>query len=183
MPYEPSITLIMKKISLIYIRKTISWIREIHATRKLISWMLKNIKVNGDKIHTSVYYKRDDFGFPIANFLWLSGDVPRLLSYSIYVSQLGDALAFLISILKLYKSPLNCLVRYHRENNRSYTWPFYSHVRTFPLTFDHWLTDGRDFMTGLVQTSEDATRSRALILSPLIVSRDFYSLWSFSLLV
>ena len=131
----------MKNISLIYIRKTISWIREIHATRKLLSWILKNIKVNGDKIHTlsSVYYKRDDFGFPIANFLWLSGDVPRLLSYGIYVSQLGDALAFLISIQKLYKWPLNCWVRYHRENNRSYTWPFYRHVRTFPSTFHHWL--------------------------------------------
>ena len=37
--------------------------------------------------HTSVYDKRDDFGFPIVNFPWLSGDVPRLPSYGIYISQ------------------------------------------------------------------------------------------------
>ena len=35
-----------------------------------------------------VYDKRDDFGFPIVNFPWLSGDVPRLPSYGIYISQL-----------------------------------------------------------------------------------------------
>ena len=39
-------------------------------------------------IHTSVYDKRDDFGFPIVNFPWLSGDIPRLPSYGIYISQL-----------------------------------------------------------------------------------------------
>ena len=47
-----------------------------------------NIKVIGNNIHTSVYDKRDDFGFPIVNFPWLSGDVPRLPSYGIYISQL-----------------------------------------------------------------------------------------------
>ena len=29
----------------------------------------------------------DDFGYPIVNFLWLSGDVPRLQSYGVYISQ------------------------------------------------------------------------------------------------
>ena len=47
-----------------------------------------NIKVVGCNIHTSVYDKRNDFGFPIVNFPWLSGDVPRLPSYGIYISQL-----------------------------------------------------------------------------------------------
>ena len=42
------------------------------------SFLDLNIKVIGSNIHTSVYDKRDDFGFPIVNFLWLSGDVPRL---------------------------------------------------------------------------------------------------------
>ena len=37
-----------------------------------------NIKVVDDDIHTSVYDKRDDFGFPIVHFPWLNGDVPRL---------------------------------------------------------------------------------------------------------
>ena len=35
-----------------------------------------------------VYDKRDDFGFPIVNFPWLSGDVRRLPSYGIYILQL-----------------------------------------------------------------------------------------------
>ena len=47
-----------------------------------------NIKVIGSDVHTSVYDKRDDFGFPIVNFPWLSGDVPRLPSYGVYISQL-----------------------------------------------------------------------------------------------
>ena len=45
-----------------------------------------NIKGIGDYIQTSVYDKREDFGFPIVNFHWLSSDVPRLPSYGIYIS-------------------------------------------------------------------------------------------------
>ena len=55
---------------------------------KEISFLDLNIKVIGNDIHTSVYDKRDDFGFPIVNFPWLSGDVPGLPSYGIYISQL-----------------------------------------------------------------------------------------------
>ena len=47
-----------------------------------------NIKVIGSDIHTSVYDKRDDFGFPIVNFSWLSGDALRLPTYGIYILQL-----------------------------------------------------------------------------------------------
>ena len=50
---------------------------------KETSFLDLNIKVIGGDIHTSVYDKRDDFGFPIVNFPWLSGDVPRLPSYDI----------------------------------------------------------------------------------------------------
>ena len=53
---------------------------------KETSFLDLNIKVIGS--HTSVYNKCDDFGFPILNFQWLSGDVPRLPSYGIYISQL-----------------------------------------------------------------------------------------------
>ena len=54
---------------------------------KETSFLDLKIKVIGNDIHTSVYDKRDDFGFTIVNFLWLSGDVPRLPSYGIYISQ------------------------------------------------------------------------------------------------
>ena len=47
-----------------------------------------NIKVIGSDAHTSVYDNRNDFGFHIINFPWLSGDVPRLPSYGVYISQL-----------------------------------------------------------------------------------------------
>ena len=47
---------------------------------KETSFLDLNIKVIGSGIHTSVYDKRDDFGFPIVNFPWLRGDVPRLPS-------------------------------------------------------------------------------------------------------
>ena len=54
---------------------------------KEISFLDLNIKVIGSNIRTSVYDKSADFGFPIVNFPWLSGDVPRLPSYGIYFSQ------------------------------------------------------------------------------------------------
>ena len=74
---------------------------------KETSFIELNIKVIGSDVHTSVYDKRDDFGFPIVNFPWLSADVPRLPPYGVYISRwlelLGVALAFGISILKIYK--------------------------------------------------------------------------------
>ena len=47
-----------------------------------------SIKVIGSDVHTSIYDKRDDFSFPIVSFPWLSGDVPKLLSYGVYISLL-----------------------------------------------------------------------------------------------
>ena len=55
---------------------------------KETSFLDLNIKVIGNDIHTSVYDKHDDFGFPIVKFPWLSGDDPRLPSYGIYFSRL-----------------------------------------------------------------------------------------------
>ena len=52
------------------------------------SFLDLNIKVIGSDIRSTVYALRDDFGFPIDYFQWLSGDVPRLPSYGIYISQL-----------------------------------------------------------------------------------------------
>ena len=45
-----------------------------------------NIKIKCSNVHTSVYDNRDDFGFPIFNSPWLSGDVPTLLSNGVYIS-------------------------------------------------------------------------------------------------
>ena len=40
-------------------------------------------------VNTSIYDKRDDFGFPIVNFPWLNGDVPSLPSYGVNISPLA----------------------------------------------------------------------------------------------
>ena len=55
---------------------------------KETSFLDLNIKIICRDIHTSVNDKRDDFGFQTVNFPWLSGDVPRLQSYGIDISQL-----------------------------------------------------------------------------------------------
>ena len=49
--------------------------KEIFQTKKN-SFLDLNIKVIGNDVHTSDYDKRDDFGIPIVNFPWLSGEVP-----------------------------------------------------------------------------------------------------------
>ena len=60
----------------------------------------------GSNIHTSVYDKRDDFGIPIVNFQWLSGDVPRLQSYGIYISQLVRFARCCTSVLDFHSKNL-----------------------------------------------------------------------------
>ena len=39
-------------------------------------------------IPCKIYDKRDDFDFEIVNFPYLDGDVPRRVSYGVYISQL-----------------------------------------------------------------------------------------------
>ena len=48
------------------------------------SFLDVNIKIIGSGVHTCVYDKRDDLGFPIVKFPWLSCDVPRLPSYGVF---------------------------------------------------------------------------------------------------
>ena len=43
-------------------------------------------KAISSHIYISVSKKRNDFGLPIVNSPWLSGDIRRLSSYSIYIS-------------------------------------------------------------------------------------------------
>ena len=54
---------------------------------KEASFLDLNIIVIGSDIPTSVYDKRDAFGFPIVNCPWLSGDIPRFPSYGVKNSQ------------------------------------------------------------------------------------------------
>ena len=61
---------------------------KVNTSDKETSFLDLNIKVIGSDVHTSVYNKRDGFGFSIVSFPWLSGDVPRLPLYGVYISQL-----------------------------------------------------------------------------------------------
>ena len=38
-------------------------------------------------VKTKIFDKRDDFYFGIVNFPFLDGDIPRLTSYDVYISQ------------------------------------------------------------------------------------------------
>ena len=80
-----------------------------------------NIKVIGSNIHTSVCDKRDDFGFPIVNFSWLSADVPRLPSYGIYISQLVQFARCCISVFDFHSKNLQTTSKlqnfWHRVTN------------------------------------------------------------------
>ena len=55
----------------------------------------------GVDIHASVYNKRADFAFPIVNFPGMSCDIPRLPSYSIYISELIRFESWCTSVLDL----------------------------------------------------------------------------------
>ena len=80
-----------------------------------ISGLHLNIKVIGNDIHTSVYDKRDDFGFPIVNFHGWAVTFPdshrMVFTFRSWLDLLSVVLAFWISILKISKLLQNYLHR------------------------------------------------------------------------
>ena len=75
--YSPSMILNLRNIVLIYIQRNFSWTKQIIQTKLLAVMFIPAFTTNA---MTS--------GFPIVNFPWLSGHVPRLPSYCVYISQL-----------------------------------------------------------------------------------------------
>ena len=65
---------------------------------KETSFLDLDIKIIGSDVHNSVYNKRDDFGFPIVSFPWLSGDVldshRMVFTFLSWLDLLGVAQAF-----------------------------------------------------------------------------------------
>ena len=47
-----------------------------------------HLSIFNDIVSTKIYDKREDFDFDIVNFPVLDGDVPRSMSYGVYISQL-----------------------------------------------------------------------------------------------
>ena len=93
-----------KHISDIYLAEL--QLNKANTSDKESSFIDLNIKVIGSDIHTSVYDKRDDFGFPIVYFPWLSGDVPRLPFYGIYILQLVRFARCCTSVLDFHSKNL-----------------------------------------------------------------------------
>ena len=101
--YSPSITLNLKKKNIPDIYPEELQLNKANTSDKETSFSDLNIKVIIRDIHTIAYDKSNDFGFPIVNIQWLSGDVPRLsrmvLTFRSWLDLLGVVLAFWIYIL------------------------------------------------------------------------------------
>ena len=79
---------------------------------KETSFLDLNIKVNGSDIHTSVYDKRDEFGFPIlishGQVVTFPDSHRTVFTFHSWLDLLCVELAFWISILKIFKLLQNC---------------------------------------------------------------------------
>ena len=53
-----------------------------------VNYLDLRIDIKDSKIHTSLFDKRDAFGFEIVNFPFLTGNIPNKQSYGVFVSQL-----------------------------------------------------------------------------------------------
>ena len=52
------------------------------------SFLDLHLSISDGFVQTKIYDKRYDFDFDIVNFPFLDGDVPRLTSCGVYISQL-----------------------------------------------------------------------------------------------
>ena len=86
--------------------------KKANSAGKETSVLLLNIKVIDNHIKTSVTDKRNDFGFPIGNFHWLSGDVPSLPSNGFYILQLVGFARCCTSVLDLHYKNLHFITAY-----------------------------------------------------------------------
>ena len=78
---------------------------------KEASFLDLDVGVVGGDVRAGVCGRRDGFGFPIVNFPWLSGDVPRLPSYGIYISQLVGFAGCCAGVLDFHSGSLRVASR------------------------------------------------------------------------
>ena len=121
---------------------------------KETSFLDLNMKVIGSDVHTSVYDKRGDFGLrlPIVSFPWLSGDVPRLPSFGVYISQLVRFARCCTSVLDINSNNLQITSKlltqgYRYHNLRKTFGKFfrsYSNLlcNFFEISFKEYVTEG-----------------------------------------
>ena len=86
-----------KHIPLILVYLTELQLNKANTSYKETSFLDLNVKIICIDVHTSVYEKHDNFGFPVVNFPWLSGDVPRLQTHGAYISKWFDLLGVVLA--------------------------------------------------------------------------------------
>ena len=128
--YSPSIILNLRYIYIPDYYPAELQLNKANTSDKDTSFLDLNIKVIGSDIHTSVYDKRDNFGFLIVNFPLLSGDVPRLLSNSIYISQLVRFARCCTSVLDFHSKNLQITSKLLTQGYR-----YHRHRKTFEKFF------------------------------------------------
>ena len=52
------------------------------------TFLALHLSISNGFVSSKIYDKHDDFDFDIVNFPFLDGDVPRSISYRVYISQL-----------------------------------------------------------------------------------------------
>ena len=63
-------------------------IKETTETAASSSYLDCYLYIDNGKLTSRLFDKRDDFNFPIVNFLFLSSNIPSAPAYGVYVSQL-----------------------------------------------------------------------------------------------
>jgi len=84
-------------------------------TDRYASYLDLHLEIDSQgRLRTNLYDKRDDFNFPIVNFLFIYSNIPAALAYVVYISQLirysracGSNKDFLDSGLLLTRTLLN----------------------------------------------------------------------------
>ena len=116
------------------------------------------MKVICSDIHTSIYDKCDDFEFPIVNFPWLSGDVPRPPLYGIYISQLVRFVRCCTSVFDFHSQNLQITSKLLLQGYR-----YHKHLES---SLDHTLNLCRNFV---IFSSKNMCLRESLIRSSSVI--------------
>ena len=64
-------------------------IKDTTYTDRSASYLDLHLKIDSEgRLRTKIYYKRDDFNFPVVNFPFICGNIPAAPAYGVYISQM-----------------------------------------------------------------------------------------------
>ena len=62
-----------------------------------------NLCLSNGTVSTKIYAKRDDFDFDIVSFPFLDGNIPRYISYGVYILDSPELLQILVTLNTVIK--------------------------------------------------------------------------------